>query len=684
MRRSSSFSTGRIEHLYHDPHESGARLSPPLRRPDRLVLADEPPPRGQARRGLQPGRPEPRQGQLRDARVHGRVGGHGHAAPARGHPHGRLAHPLLPGGQLARCTARCASPRRRETTPFNPRSPYAIAKVFAHHITVDYRDAYGMHASNGILFNHESPRRGATFLTRKVTRGVAAIVAGTADKLFLGNLDARRDWGYAPEYVEAMWRMLQQDEPGDYVIATGEMHSRARVRRAGLRAGRPRLGALRGDRRALLPPDRGRRALRRCLARRRRCSTGDRGPRSSVSCALMLEADLREAGLEAAAERLGAAAALSRPDGGSARGPPGHGDRGRRLPRSRRRGPPGARGRGGRLRAAQRATTTCARSRASGDALAEGRPQVVIHLAAVVGGIGANRENPGRFFHDNAVMGIHLMEESRLAGVEKFVQIGTVCSYPKFAPVPFREDDLWDGYPEETNAPYGLAKKMLLVQGQAYRAAVRLQRHPPHPGQPLRAGRQLRPGHVARHPGAHPEVRRGPRVRRRPHRGLGHGRGLARVPLRRRRGRGHRPRGRALRRPPTRSTSARVRRSRSATSSGSSPSSTGFAGEIRWDATKPDGQPRRALDTSRAKERFGFEARTRLRGRAADDDRVVRTRYLVEWGGDSRLMASIDRARLRRWAALFVPPIVIDGVRRLPSSELCGLRVRGVRVAGGC
>ena len=112
-----------------------------------------------------------------------------------------------------------------ETTPFNPRSPYAIAKVFAHHITVDYRDAYGIHASNGILFNHESPRRGATFVTRKVTRGVAAIVAGTQDKLYLGNLDAKRDWGYAAEYVDAMWRMLQQDEPGDYVIATGEMHS---------------------------------------------------------------------------------------------------------------------------------------------------------------------------------------------------------------------------------------------------------------------------------------------------------------------------------------------------------------------------------------------------------------------------------------------------------------------------
>src|SRR5437762_461231 len=102
-------------------------------------------------------------------------------------------------------------------------------------------------------------------------------------------------------------------------------------------------------------------------------------------------------------------------------------------------------------------------------ALDYGRPQLVIHLAAIVGGIGANRENPGRFFYQNAIMGIQLMEQARLAGVEKYVQIGTVCSYPKFTPVPFREVDLWDGYPEETNAPYGLAKKMLLVQGQAYR-----------------------------------------------------------------------------------------------------------------------------------------------------------------------------------------------------------------------
>ena len=171
-----------------------------------------------------------------------------------------------------------------ETTPFNPRSPYAVAKVFAHHITVDYRDAYGIHASNGILFNHESPRRGATFLTRKVTRGVAAIVAGSAQKLYLGNLDARRDWGYAPEYVEAMWRMLQQDEPSDYVIATGEMHTvREFVERAFALVGL-RLGALRRDRPALLPPHRGGRALRRRLQGRARVSAGGPRPRSRISC----------------------------------------------------------------------------------------------------------------------------------------------------------------------------------------------------------------------------------------------------------------------------------------------------------------------------------------------------------------------------------------------------------------
>jgi GDPmannose 4,6-dehydratase len=114
---------------------------------------------------------------------------------------------------------------QRETTPFYPRSPYAAAKLYAFWIVVNYREAYGMHASNGILFNHEGPMRGETFVTRKITRAVAAIHRGLQERLYLGNLDARRDWGHARDYVEGMWRMLQQEEPDDYVLATGEMHT---------------------------------------------------------------------------------------------------------------------------------------------------------------------------------------------------------------------------------------------------------------------------------------------------------------------------------------------------------------------------------------------------------------------------------------------------------------------------
>ena len=114
---------------------------------------------------------------------------------------------------------------QNEKTPFNPASPYGAAKVFAHQICKNYRTAYNMFICNGILFNHESPRRGKTFVTRKITRGIAAIKAGKEDRIYLGNLDAKRDWGYAPEYVEAMWLMLQQEKPDDYVIATGETHS---------------------------------------------------------------------------------------------------------------------------------------------------------------------------------------------------------------------------------------------------------------------------------------------------------------------------------------------------------------------------------------------------------------------------------------------------------------------------
>jgi GDPmannose 4,6-dehydratase len=118
-----------------------------------------------------------------------------------------------------------APPPQSEETPFRPRSPYGVAKLYAYWITVNYREAYGLHASNGILFNHESPIRGETFVTRKISRGVAAIHLGFQNRLYLGNLDAKRDWGHARDYMEGIWRILQQDRPDDYVLATGESHT---------------------------------------------------------------------------------------------------------------------------------------------------------------------------------------------------------------------------------------------------------------------------------------------------------------------------------------------------------------------------------------------------------------------------------------------------------------------------
>ena len=210
---------------------------------------------------------------------------------------------LLPGRLAARCTAQVAETPQSETTPFRPRSPYAIAKVFAHWMTVQYRDAYGLHASNGILFNHESPRRGGTFVTRKVTRAIAAILAGQTDHVYLGNLDAQRDWGYAKEYVEAMWLMLQQPRPDDYVIATGEMHSVRELCEVAFGLVGLNWEEHVRDRRALLPAHRGRRPVWRRLE-------GRAGPRLAAAVhfreliRIMLEADLREAGLDPDATRM--------------------------------------------------------------------------------------------------------------------------------------------------------------------------------------------------------------------------------------------------------------------------------------------------------------------------------------------------------------------------------------------
>jgi len=224
IRRASTFNTSRIEHLYQDPHVNGSQLF--LHYGD---LSDS----------LNLTRLIDRTGP--DEIYH--LGAQSHVRVSFDIPENtgdvtglgtiRILEALRETKVPARFYQASSSEMfgkvqavpQTETTPFWPRSPYGVAKVYAYWATVNYRESYGMHASNGILFNHESPRRGETFVTRKVTRAVAAIKKGLQKDLFLGNLESKRDWGYAKEYVEGMWRMLQQDEPDDYVLATNETHT---------------------------------------------------------------------------------------------------------------------------------------------------------------------------------------------------------------------------------------------------------------------------------------------------------------------------------------------------------------------------------------------------------------------------------------------------------------------------
>ncbi|MBN4016419.1 GDP-mannose 4,6-dehydratase [Rhodospirillaceae bacterium AH-315-P19] len=225
-RRSSSFNTGRIDHLYRDPHERDVRFS--------LHYGDM----GDATsliRIVQ--ETQPTEVYNLAAQSHVQVSFETPEYTANTDALGalRLLEAIRILGMENRTRYYQASTSelygkvqetpQTETTPFYPRSPYAAAKLYAYWVTVNYREAYGFHASNGILFNHEGPTRGETFVTRKITRAVAAIHHGHQDQLFLGNLDARRDWGHARDYVDGMWRILQQPEPDDYVLATGEQHS---------------------------------------------------------------------------------------------------------------------------------------------------------------------------------------------------------------------------------------------------------------------------------------------------------------------------------------------------------------------------------------------------------------------------------------------------------------------------
>jgi GDPmannose 4,6-dehydratase len=225
-RRSSSFNTGRVDHLYVDPHQEGARFfmhHGDLTDATNLIRIVQ--------------ETQPTEIYNLAAQSHVQVSFETPEYTANADAIGtlRLLEAIRILGMEQRIRFYQASSSelygqvrevpQRETTPFYPRSPYAAAKLYAYWITVNYREAYGMHASNGILFNHEGPTRGETFVTRKITRAVAAIELGLQDRVYLGNLDAERDWGHARDYVEGMWMMLQQDEPDDYVLATGEKHS---------------------------------------------------------------------------------------------------------------------------------------------------------------------------------------------------------------------------------------------------------------------------------------------------------------------------------------------------------------------------------------------------------------------------------------------------------------------------
>jgi GDPmannose 4,6-dehydratase len=223
IRRSSSFNTGRIDHIYQDPHDHDAKM--------RLIYGDlnDASSLNKIIRTIAPDEIY-NLGAQSHVRVSFDVPEYTGEVTALGTV--RLLEAIRETGvktkfyqaSSSEMYGNAGSPQN-ENTPFQPRSPYAAAKLYAHWMTVNYREGYGLFACSGILFNHESPRRGETFVSRKISKAVARIKLGLQDKLFLGNLDAKRDWGYAGDYVDAIWRMLQQPEPDDYVIATGETHS---------------------------------------------------------------------------------------------------------------------------------------------------------------------------------------------------------------------------------------------------------------------------------------------------------------------------------------------------------------------------------------------------------------------------------------------------------------------------
>ena len=436
-----------------------------------------------------------------------------------------------------------------------PRSPYAAAKLYAYWMVRNYREAYGLYAVNGILFNHESPRRGETFVTRKITRAVARIKLGLQKKLYLGNLEARRDWGYAPDFVEAMWLMLQQETPDDYVLATGETHSVREFLEAAFaqvdldwrqyveidpRYFRPtEVDVLLGDASK----------ARRLLGWEPQVSFGE-------LVRLMVEADLQA--LLEVRQCQDVIRQLSQ-------------DNGVKAPRINTR--PHAQTRAqeqlkitwkltpksswpgigawwaapscGACRQAGFTNLLCRSSRqldlrdqgAVARFFGREQPAYVFLAAARVGGIRANSTYPAQFIYDNLMIESNLIHQAYLHGVKKLLFLGSSCIYPKFAPQPMKEEYLLDGKLEPTNEPYAVAKIAGIKLCQAYNREYGTCFICRHAHQSLWPRRQFRSAGLPRDPGPDAAVPPGPGGRGPGGGGLGHRRPPAGVSPRGRPGR---------------------------------------------------------------------------------------------------------------------------------------------------
>ncbi len=487
-RRSSSFNTGRIDHIYQDPHESGAKLhlhygdmtdSTNLIRIVQEVVPDE----------------------IYNlaAQSHVQVSFDTPEYTANADAVGTLR--LLEAVKILGLTDRTrfyqASTSelyglvqevpQRETTPFYPRSPYAAAKLYAYWITVNYREAYGMFASNGILFNHESPIRGETFVTRKITRAVSAIYLGIQDRLWLGNLDAQRDWGHARDYVEGMWRILQHDRPDDFVLATGQTQTvRLFVERAFAHVGvtldwqgegvdERGICANTGktlvevDARYFRPTE-----VDLLIGDPTKAKT-DLGWEATTSFEQlvtdMMEADLKTVAREAEHRRVDEESALlprAAPDMAA------YDLVGRRVWVAGHKGMVGQ----ALVRRLERENCEIIAPRERVDLrrqaavetwMREAKPDLIFVAAAKVGGIHANDTLPGEFLYDNLMIEANIIEAARHAGASKLVFLGSSCIYPKFAPQPMTEDALLTGPLEPTNEWYAVAKIAGIKLCQAYR-----------------------------------------------------------------------------------------------------------------------------------------------------------------------------------------------------------------------